>query len=1240
MGDIESIVSILLEVKDRGIANLNKAQAAVRTLVGSEVAAAKQSREYTRALEAQLALHKLMIPTIRDENRAFVETNKSQRQITAITQAQAAAQQRLQVAIARTATVGGRYTDALAILKTQLGSVNAESLEALQLQQQITIVTGKLTAEAAKAAKAIGGQALAEAALARVSGNTAKEVEVLRAAMGGGVLTTKQAEQATIALAKAERRLAEETRKAAAERLKKLVGKVRTSDRDIERQVLAQAAFARASRDARREIEILNTALQSGLLTLRAREKVMLTLARAQSRLTRETLAGAASERRQNRELERQRGLLSSLGDGYSRFTRTLASFVLIGFTLRTFGRTIERFVVEPVRQMAKSVLEATDNFRRLEASLTGVVGAGGGVRSLVGDIREASQGLPLTTRQGLTGIRGLAFTPATASILSNRGAERVDGLNNLLTILSGLASIDPEQGIEGAQFAVREALAGEFRSLRFRFELSPDAIAGSIGATLEQLKADPQLTIKALRTFVDTFVGEEGIDAFNNLLSVQGVRFRGVLEEFFAFIGDQGIYDRVVRIVRRAGDLVSGLITTPGGQAGAATINRALDTTLDRVLQSASVALTTLSGVSIDLTDDLQNVEIDALATSVGNAIEGLGKLTASLIEAVPVVAAFASSIARSLGVDVSATPPLETQRSRLLDRRAGLEVALQSLDTQGDMSLFEFVHRQGLFRGPEMQELLTGSDSGIVGSIVAGGSLVSPFVGKEEIAQAIIRATSEIERLNHQIANQSAAALPTTPTEGSTIKTLLFFGQQLGRTLEQLPKFNDVDTLVGNVEAIAGALREQSATLDRNLAQSGERRGRLLQFDAIVHRGLFRLEGAKLEGAFDQIAELEEQIARLLAAEADAREGFVDGFRGALGGFLQSSEGFTRQLPDIARIRQSTDILSVIAGQDFTSINGIAGVLGSERARELGADQRSVVGNSLAGVLAQTGADPFLDPRLGDTITNSINNIADAVARHNENAKDGVAVTEELADSFIALFRAERDRLIIQGTLPELFGSWDEDGDEIAVENFNIAIEKLEELKAKANEVADTVEIAFQQLAAGISTGIGDSLVAGLTDAFETGGANILEITGNLLRSIQQQVLRMILEFTIIRGLVNPALNSTFGLTGANLLPTIGAKGMVVSQGQVRPMAKGFMATGPTTFGMRGNQVGLIGEDAPEAVMPVVQAPDGSLGIRASGGGGRSTNIYMNVRANDAGSFRRSSRQMRGRLMELAGG
>jgi len=182
--------------------------------------------------------------------------------------------------------------------------------------------------------------------------------------------------------------------------------------------------------------------------------------------------------------------------------------------------------------------------------------------------------------------------------------------------------------------------------------------------------------------------------------------------------------------------------------------------------------------------------------------------------------------------------------------------------------------------------------------------------------------------------------------------------------------------------------------------------------------------------------------------------------------------------------------------------------------------------------------------------------------------------------------------------------------------------------------------VEIAFQQLAAGISTGIGDSLVAGLTDAFETGGANILEITGNLLRSIQQQVLRMILEFTIIRGLVNPALNSTFGLTGANLLPTIGAKGMVVSQGQVRPMAKGFMATGPTTFGMRGNQVGLIGEDAPEAVMPVVQAPDGSLGIRASGGGGRSTNIYMNVRANDAGSFRRSSRQMRGRLMELAGG
>ncbi len=94
--------------------------------------------------------------------------------------------------------------------------------------------------------------------------------------------------------------------------------------------------------------------------------------------------------------------------------------------------------------------------------------------------------------------------------------------------------------------------------------------------------------------------------------------------------------------------------------------------------------------------------------------------------------------------------------------------------------------------------------------------------------------------------------------------------------------------------------------------------------------------------------------------------------------------------------------------------------------------------------------------------------------------------------------------------------------------------------------------------------------------------------------------------------------------------------ADGAPFSQGRVMPFARGGVISGATTFPMRGG-TGLMGEAGPEAIMPLTRGPDGSLGVRTSGGGG--TNITMNISTPDVAGFERSRGQIAARMSRALG-
>ncbi len=90
--------------------------------------------------------------------------------------------------------------------------------------------------------------------------------------------------------------------------------------------------------------------------------------------------------------------------------------------------------------------------------------------------------------------------------------------------------------------------------------------------------------------------------------------------------------------------------------------------------------------------------------------------------------------------------------------------------------------------------------------------------------------------------------------------------------------------------------------------------------------------------------------------------------------------------------------------------------------------------------------------------------------------------------------------------------------------------------------------------------------------------------------------------------------------------------ASGGVVAGGEVKPFARGGVVAAPTYFPLSGGgQVGLMGEQGAEAILPLSRGADGTLGVRTSDGAARSS-VIVNVSTPDASAFRRSEAYLSG--------
>jgi phage-related minor tail protein len=135
-----------------------------------------------------------------------------------------------------------------------------------------------------------------------------------------------------------------------------------------------------------------------------------------------------------------------------------------------------------------------------------------------------------------------------------------------------------------------------------------------------------------------------------------------------------------------------------------------------------------------------------------------------------------------------------------------------------------------------------------------------------------------------------------------------------------------------------------------------------------------------------------------------------------------------------------------------------------------------------------------------------------------------------------------------------------------------------------------------------------------------------------GDALRGVGQSLSSAVLNQALapVQGAIGSAIGGGLQSMLGSLLPF--ANGGVLASGRVQAFASGGIVGGPTMFPMRGG-TGLMGEAGPEAIMPLARGPDGRLGVRSGGGGGR-VQVTMNITTPNAESFRRSRSQVAAEL------
>lgn len=229
-----------------------------------------------------------------------------------------------------------------------------------------------------------------------------------------------------------------------------------------------------------------------------------------------------------------------------------------------------------------------------------------------------------------------------------------------------------------------------------------------------------------------------------------------------------------------------------------------------------------------------------------------------------------------------------------------------------------------------------------------------------------------------------------------------------------------------------------------------------------------------------------------------------------------------------------------------------------------------------------------------------------------------------EERADDVLADIKAETDLLGKSVEYQDTYNKLKYAGVDANSAFGQSIIQANEALHQQARVVADQVSAmdATRESVRGLFGDIarGKDILDSVTDALDNFAERLTDIISQ--RLVEQLFGQQGTNQTGSAG-------SWFGTLLGSLFGGGSANGNAFQNGQVMAFANGGVFDRPTFFGMSSGRFGVMGENGPEAIMPLERGRDGRLGVRASGGGETITNVRQEFHTHIQGRLDRSTQE-----------
>lgn len=196
-------------------------------------------------------------------------------------------------------------------------------------------------------------------------------------------------------------------------------------------------------------------------------------------------------------------------------------------------GMAAVQAVVRAVQSMSGSIIGANANTEETVQLFTSLSGSADKAKDIVGALRKEADVTPFDTA---------AVVEAGKSLFTAAGNDQ-KRMMEMVKLAERLAVLNPEQGLKGAAFALKEALSGDYVSLKERFNIGKSEIdalkqQGVVGDKLVgQILTSKNITqqtvdamgktftgrLSTLRSFISNIIRELGTGIFQRLSDLMG---------------------------------------------------------------------------------------------------------------------------------------------------------------------------------------------------------------------------------------------------------------------------------------------------------------------------------------------------------------------------------------------------------------------------------------------------------------------------------------------------------------------------------------------------------------------------------------------------------------------------------------------------------------------------------------------------------------------------------------------